>query len=262
MNWTEGALARHSRGKGWNSELGKQKQYIAKARISVYDSSRPSIASLSIHPRQSDLSVAGLGKLLPRYLEQTSPHFQRQQTLGVSPQDQHVETLFREPLRNDEPLTIKSIASQGPFSATETNKRKHVTDRDEALDSKRRRLLAKGDWAGINVQRTLPLHFPARGDTAGCQLWGSHNRNPMGQQSTYRRQTEHGKEAVRRRFAAAPSGTQGRSRNVKIRIGSEDIRVGESSQSEATNRHKAPLRTTNSESEYLQESTTIPNSLW
>src|SRR6478609_2791856 len=32
MNWTEGALARHSRRKGWDKDAARQKQYFAKAR--------------------------------------------------------------------------------------------------------------------------------------------------------------------------------------------------------------------------------------
>ncbi|KAK2037180.1 hypothetical protein LZ31DRAFT_428511, partial [Colletotrichum somersetense] len=162
MNWTEGALARHSRGRGWNPELAKQRQNFAKARAGPRAASRPNITSISILPRQPESPTLHPGKLPPRTLLESSPHFQYRQSPRDDNGECHVGHSPRQRSREEEPSMEGRDFSKLHGSMHTSAKRKHAVDDEEALDVKRRRLLQKTDWAGIKVQKPTPFHFSAR----------------------------------------------------------------------------------------------------
>ncbi|KAK1985125.1 hypothetical protein LZ30DRAFT_541285, partial [Colletotrichum cereale] len=162
MNWTEGALARHSRGRGWKPELAKQRQYFAKARAGLRGASGPNIASISIVPRQSESPMGHPGKLPPRTLTQSSPHFQPRQSPHSETGGCHVGHSPHQRPQEEEPSMAGRSFPKLHGSVHTSAKRNHTVDDEEALDVKRRRLLQKSDWAGINVPKSMPFHFSAR----------------------------------------------------------------------------------------------------
>ncbi|KAK2058352.1 hypothetical protein LY76DRAFT_477537, partial [Colletotrichum caudatum] len=162
MNWTEGALARHSRGRGWNSELAKQRLYFAKARAGPRGASRPNITSISILPRQPESPTLHPVKQPPRTLQESSPHFQHRQSPREDDEECHIGHLPRQHSREEEPPTEGRGFPKLHGSMHTSTKRKHTVDGEEALDVKRRRLLQKTDWAGIKVEKPIPFHFSAR----------------------------------------------------------------------------------------------------
>lgn len=249
MNWTEGALARHLRGKGLKPEISKQKQYFAKTRPGPRDASKPT-ASIPFLSRPSSLPKALPEKQSPRALIQSSPYFQRRQSQQVEAQERHSGHSLHQRLRDDGLSTanrdfLKSHMSNG--------KRRHTTGREETLDTKRRRLLQKGDWAGINVQKPMPLQFSARGNSAGGQIWGYRNKHRAGQPASFFEKLKHSRKNALRGHGTSHSSTQGGDRVVRIRIGSEDVRFGGGSQATTRSSHQNSPRTV-TQSKGLQQS--------
>ncbi|KZL63510.1 hypothetical protein CT0861_03229 [Colletotrichum tofieldiae] len=242
MNWTEGALARHSRGKGWKPELAKQKQYFAKARGGLQKASKPSLASVSFLSRQPDLPTGYPGKRPPKILTLSSPHFQRRQSQHDGTRGHHFGRSTRQRPREEDPSTGDREFPKPHLSPHIYSKRKHTVDEKEDLNAKRRRLLQKSDWAGINVQKAMPLHFPASGNLAGNRIWGFRNSHATGQPAPFFRRISHNEITLRGR-ATSHSSTQDGDRGIRIRIGSEDVQLGTGSQNTTKSPHKRSLRT-------------------
>ncbi|KAK1584848.1 uncharacterized protein LY79DRAFT_591869 [Colletotrichum navitas] len=161
MNWTEGALARHSRGRGWNPELAKQRQYFAKARAGFRVTSKPDLASISILPRRPESPTVRPGKQPSRTLMESSPHFQHRQSPHGDNGERHVGHSLHQRQQEVKP-SMDGRGFPKPHGSMHTSaKRRHIVGDEEALDVKRRRLLQKADWAGINVPKPIPFHFSA-----------------------------------------------------------------------------------------------------
>ncbi|KAJ4410968.1 hypothetical protein N0V82_009119 [Gnomoniopsis sp. IMI 355080] len=140
MNWTEGALVRHSRpGKG-REVLLRQKEYFARVRAGVPNAnvktSPPSISFLA-HPALS------------------SPARHRSSTSKTSaPSSSKKRTLNHDPFKtsgshyspNDDDLKLPTAADF-----------QEVQVKEEALRQKRRKLLLKGDWTGISLQKPIEM---------------------------------------------------------------------------------------------------------
>lgn len=162
MNWTEGALHRNSHRKGWNADTARQKQYFAKARSGLKH--RPPSDS----PHRKALFV-------PSYItEDRASH-----GIGHGPNS----TSLRTKLRSSSLSTRKGLAHLSSDSATLTSRdddqisdnrlsvelgldssQKHdvaVRYNSVSLEAKRRRLLEKNDWSGIEFQRPLLLQYPS-----------------------------------------------------------------------------------------------------
>ncbi|KAI0012695.1 hypothetical protein F4779DRAFT_18289 [Xylariaceae sp. FL0662B] len=139
MNWTEGNLSRHSRGRKRNALLTRQKQHFAKARSKLLGGSiKQSPRSLSffgINYSSSSSQVQGISTSAP-YTVLASP-------LGVSKWEQK-----RPP---DSKHGIKSEAS--------------------AIHEKRRRLLEKSDWVGLDLQKPIEFNFSSQPHAAGNSRW-------------------------------------------------------------------------------------------
>ncbi|OHW93702.1 hypothetical protein CSPAE12_07427 [Colletotrichum incanum] len=242
MNWTEGALARQSRGKGWKPELAKQKQYFAKARAGLPNASKPSVASVSFLSRQPDMPTAHPGKRPPKTLIQSSPHLRRRQSQHGETRGRHFGRSPRQRPREEEPSTVNHDSPKLHMSLRTNSKRKHTVDEKEDMDMKRRRLLQKSDWAGINVQKAMPLQFSASSNLAGSQIWGFRNKHATGQPAPFFQRISRDKITMRE-SAPSHSGTQVEDSGIRIRIGSEDIRLGIGSQITTKSPHKRFLRT-------------------
>ncbi|EXF74500.1 hypothetical protein CFIO01_01978 [Colletotrichum fioriniae PJ7] len=270
MNWTEGALARHSRGKGWKPEIAKQKQYFAKARSGLHGPPKPGLDSISFLSQQVNPSAYPT-KRLPTVLSQNLPHFQQHQqhqqhrhsqhrqynqnNQHNAPQDHRLRMSPRQPEWKEPLVAMDQGILQEPRSQHAARKRKLPDDDPELLDAKRHRLLQKGDWAGISVQKSLPLHFSGAGNSDGRQIWGFRNKHPTGQSGSIWEQN-----GIRRRplqgKATSCISTQGGDKDVRIRIGSEDIRYSGGSQITArSSRNRLPRTATQSknlrQSEYF-----------
>ncbi|KAK7408380.1 hypothetical protein QQX98_009476 [Neonectria punicea] len=154
MNWTEGALARHSRRKGWDKDAARQKQYFAKARARKSETA----------PKRTLHASSFIPDYIPR-----SPQVQHQQQTPS-------------PTRTKQTTSRKRLFSQrdgkGDPAATPLGQRahpplgKHRLDLDNTgkqpsqqgnssvnLDAKRRKLLEKNDWTGVSFQKPILVDF-------------------------------------------------------------------------------------------------------
>ncbi|KAK2015180.1 hypothetical protein LZ32DRAFT_164730 [Colletotrichum eremochloae] len=250
MNWTEGALARHSRGRGWKPELAKQRQYFAKARAGLRVVSGPNIASISVLPRLPESPTLHRGKQPPRTLIQSSPHFQPQQSPHGNNGECRVDhSPHKRPQEEEPSMEGRSFPELDRLMHTSA-KRKHTVDDEVALDVKRRRLLQKTDWAGINVPKSVPFHFSARNNLAGNQIWGFRKKHDTRKPAPFFQQIRH-KNALRGP-ATTYSSTRDGGREVRIVIGNEDIRLGSEASNTEKNIHKRSLRTLSRSNNYYR----------
>lgn len=151
MNWTEGNLARHSRGRKHKDEFLRQKEHFAKVRagllnpkitisspsVSLFDQAPYSISGASPRSRQRGPS----NPFRQRSREATSPHISRY--FG------HVNTRLPDP----SPLQKEQAEA-------------------ETLGLKRQKLLMKRDWVGTDLQKPIQLEF-SKPRTALDNPWGS-----------------------------------------------------------------------------------------
>ncbi|KAL4723672.1 hypothetical protein ACLX1H_009314 [Fusarium chlamydosporum] len=147
MNWTEGALARHSRRKGWDKDVARQKKYFAKVRAR----------------KNAPASSKGLDitSFVPDYIPQT----QRPQdslpasfTPAKKPRTPKRRLIHGQPDANRTPrrdfVQGVNLELPKPNGATE-NPPARLSENDcPELDiaTKRRRLLEKADWTGKSSQ--------------------------------------------------------------------------------------------------------------
>ncbi|OHE97941.1 hypothetical protein CORC01_06804 [Colletotrichum orchidophilum] len=160
-------------------------------------------------------------------------------------------------MRNENLFTVDQGTQQKRVSLRAAKKRKPADDGPELLDAKRLRLLQKGDWAGINVQKSLPIHFSGGGSSDRRQIWGFRNKYSKGQSSPFWEQDGSSRRPLQGK-AMSYSSTQGGDRDVRIRIGSEDIRYGGGSQTTKRSSRIRPLPTVTQSSnlrrsEYFQQ---------
>ncbi|KAI0386999.1 hypothetical protein F5Y04DRAFT_74867 [Hypomontagnella monticulosa] len=189
MNWTEGNLSRHSKGRQRNELLVKQKQHFAKVRNGLL---RGAI-------KQSPISIS----FLPT---------QRRQDVT----------------RRDDP---DSLVYKRPSSPLLANKRKRaqgsVVDlgHESSIHEKRRKLLDKGDWVGLNLQQPINITFPAKVHAATGSKW-SRVDPPRNRAAPKRRE-----QVTISRLEAAPNLY---SPSLKIQIGGKEIHPNASRASQSS----------------------------
>lgn len=159
MNWTEGALARHSRRKGWDKDTARQKQYFAKARAR----------------KNAPASSKGLvvESFVPDYIPQTERHQDRPSTSSTPAKKQKTPKRKLIHRQHDISKTPRQKSIQGVnlelpkpdgqidhSPARWTNKNDHESD----IARKRRKLLEKGDWTGVSTQKPLMVGFAGQKD--------------------------------------------------------------------------------------------------
>lgn len=140
MNWTEGNLARHSRASKGREVLLRQKAHFAKARAGLLNAnvkiSPPSISAFAHSVRSSPArSHSARSKL-----SATSP-FQKRNRYKSPLQVSHY---FRHDNSHEVPTPPDVQKDQAEV---------------EALRQKRRKLLLKGDWTGIKLQKPIEMEF-------------------------------------------------------------------------------------------------------
>ncbi|KAI1085142.1 hypothetical protein F5B20DRAFT_589912 [Whalleya microplaca] len=139
MNWTEGNLSRHSRGRKRNALLTRQKQHFAKARNNLLG------GGIKQSPRS--LSFFGINH---------SQDLEHRGSMASAPY-----TALSSPLE-----VIKWERKKPPDSHFNTKAL------SSAIHEKRRKLLEKSDWVGLNMQQPIEIKFPGQLQAASNSRWG------------------------------------------------------------------------------------------
>ncbi|KAK2755437.1 hypothetical protein CKAH01_01329 [Colletotrichum kahawae] len=227
MNWTEGALARHSRGPGWRSDVARQQEYFAKVRAGRRETSKPDISSISFFQRHSPNSRVQLQKNSQAHHAPSTPHAQSQ----LSHQNSQSRPGYR---RNSEQLQRGDghvggfVSARSLATVNQSAKRQRISDPDDAFEAKRRRLLKVSDWAGLNMQKTLSMEFPVHENRAG-KMWNFHRKQTTRDHGPFVDRNGHPAQASRIRLLSKQGSTHHGSPSIHIRIGS-DVQNGGSSQ--------------------------------
>ncbi|KAI0407734.1 hypothetical protein F4802DRAFT_525363 [Xylaria palmicola] len=145
MNWTEGSLARHSRGRQRNALVARQKQHFAKARSSL-------LAGRTGHA-PVEISFLGPGSALDEPSRMPLSRGRRDEASIP------LLSLNREPRRGN-----STRLDEGGLQVLPTS-----------LD-RRNRLLEKPDWAGLTLQKPLDISFP--GQIYATKRWTGVARTP------------------------------------------------------------------------------------
>lgn len=233
MNWTEGNLARHSRGKAAKNEvLRRQKQHFAKARSRL----------LNGEPRQSPIIISFLDSPIVR---QPAEHVSSPEHDGPAlPEDQHHSPSSRsnsnierghrpvhDPIehRPRDPFISQPEITRNESSTKQPAARKAETTLERASREKRRKLLDKTDWAGLTMQQPLDLTFP--GQMRVGRIWS--NTSPADRGTTEKsRHFVRGRPANREKSIRYRNGDrrlQPTSQRIKVKVGSQDTYFGNGS---------------------------------
>ena len=217
MNWTEGSLARHSRGRSAKETLLRQKQHFAKVRSGLSNS----------NAKISPSSISFLGRI-------SSPHSSQHSSVGHgSGSGPATKRRKINPAPADPDVSILGLASRRFKSSGLTQL---ARQEGQALDESRKRLLQKSDWVGIAIQKPLDLQFPVARITSGHpwsqhgshgSTWRSSARHIMGSQ--YDQMKSDHREG-RQHTNVSPI------QNFRIRVGSREIRLGTSSNTSSERR--------------------------
>lgn len=183
MNWTEGNLARHSRGRQRNQLLVRQKQHFAKARSNLINGgAKQSPIAISF------LGTEHIGGLRSR--DTSSKVSSRQHTSPLqnghrhrNPEERlHPKTESMPPLngcahvsdaghREGRLLPEAVQPPQGHKRLLDSQSSGVDKDQSSLLQEKRRKLLSKADWVGISIQQPLDLAFPGQRNRHDNSRW-------------------------------------------------------------------------------------------
>ncbi|KAI1658116.1 hypothetical protein F4813DRAFT_388897 [Daldinia decipiens] len=178
MNWTEGNLSRHSRGRQRNELLTRQKQHFAKVRNNL----------LKSDVKRSPVSISFLGTQYSRDLKR----------------------------RDDS----SSAAYKLPSSPLLAEKRKRARssldnpDHQTSTREKRKRLLERADWVGLNLQQPIDITFPGQLQASIGSRWSKVER------SRVRMIRKHREDSHTSRPGGSPNSHDP---SLKIQIGSQQI---------------------------------------
>ncbi|ROW08163.1 hypothetical protein VPNG_06925 [Cytospora leucostoma] len=216
MNWTEGTLNRHSRGRKGKETILRQKQYFAKARSGLLNAnvqkSPPSISFLA-HP--------SLSSPLTRF------------TSG--------RPTSSSPKRRSDALESSRYFSglQSKLPSPATFQRQQTEE--EALRQKQRKLLLKGDWVGTDIQKPIDMRF-SKQQASTSNAWGA--RLARHESSRARLRQLLGVKHEDGRSKAHQSGLKSSNPNsfgkIRIRVGSRERTLGTSSNTGRSHRGQAP----------------------
>ncbi|GKU00366.1 hypothetical protein FLAG1_02486 [Fusarium langsethiae] len=217
MNWTEGALARHSRRKGWDKDAARQKQYFAKARAR----------------KNAPSSSKGLDivSFVPDYIKQPQPQQPQNHYSTSSTPAKKQKTPKRKlvHIQNDNNKTscrdlVHGINIELPKSGGEPSLVRHSKKDSQELDiaTKRRKLLEKNDWIGVSTQKPLMVNSAWRKD-----------RSPRPQGTSNFRQDLTPLIPTYDQYGHSNKRTLGRLSNneMRINIGSQNLRWSRESNS-------------------------------
>ncbi|KEZ45182.1 hypothetical protein SAPIO_CDS2634 [Scedosporium apiospermum] len=179
MNWTEGNLARHTRGRGHTRDLTRQRQNFASARRAQALRSTTGASSKPARAPAEEIQSSF-------FRDSCLPSKDRPQ------EDNHV----RKPSKAKETTPILTAALEKAVQR-DTNKRKRGLERgqrnDDDLEAKRRRLLAMPDWAGLEMQEEierLQTLSDRRWDRSAVERGGDMPSHLMTSQQAWRRRSK------------------------------------------------------------------------
>ena len=225
MNWTEGSLARHSRGRSAKETILRQKQHFAKVRSGLSNS----------NVKNSPVAVSFLGHVSSHHL---SPRSSLERVELPSTQNHNsLSTPSRKRRRTSLSLGQGNISSpkEGNLCFNMTGPSSSSQQEEKALDESRRKLLQKSDWVGIAMQKPLDLHFSMPRNTPG-HPWGEYNPR----HATLRRSARHligsrYDELKRSQWGGTrPRQSSVHARDFRIRVGSREVQLGVSSNAQVS----------------------------
>ncbi|OIW28509.1 hypothetical protein CONLIGDRAFT_644689 [Coniochaeta ligniaria NRRL 30616] len=219
MNWTEGKLARHSRarqGKQSKQTLLRQKEHFAKARAGLLPNAS----------KQTPPSVPLFPSAVSRHTEDST--FAAMLHHTTAPVD--IPERLKRPRLSSSPRGHPSTGR--PVSSHHFGQRK-IGPRDPdpssagglddtAIREKRRKLLREHDWAGIRMQKPIPVRF---------------EQNPSGESKWNRRRRSTASRArhlIGDRYGQLRNVNDSiehpqRTQDVRVTVGSQEVRLGEGS---------------------------------
>lgn len=245
MNWTEGNLARHSRGKtAKNEALKRQKQHFAKARSRL----------LNGEPRQSPITISFLNSPIARQPPEhasspghdgpSSPEDQLHSPSSPSSssvshgQRQLLHDWVEEHHHHDPFISKPEIASDKSDTKRPAT-RKAETTSERSSREKRRKLLDKTDWAGLTMQQPLDLVFP--GQVRAGRVWSNIDTSDRGTAEKSRRFDR--ERPVNReksiRYRNGDKKLQPTVQRFKVQVGSQDTYIGNDSSPLSSRRRRA-----------------------
>jgi hypothetical protein len=219
MNWTEGKLARHSRarqGKQSKQTLLRQKEHFAKARAGLLPNpSKQTSPSIALFP----FAVSGdagnslfAATLRPSTASGDRTEHPKRRRLSSSPRN-HAST--------SQPVSGYHFG-QGSKEQHYSNPSSAGGVDNPAILEKRRKLLRENDWAGIRMQKPIPVHFEQ--SPPGDKRWTRRRRSTVGK-------TRHpvGDRHDQPRKVKDSIGHPFQNRDVRVTVGSQEVRLGEGS---------------------------------
>ncbi|KAI1370778.1 hypothetical protein F4677DRAFT_343419 [Hypoxylon crocopeplum] len=190
MNWTEGNLARHSRGRQRNELLTRQKQHFAKVRNNL----------LRGGVKQSPISISFIGT------QHSQASGRRDGSGGPSSRPQSSPLLVEKRKRSQD--------VRGDLEG------------QSSIREKRKRLLDKADWVGLDLQQPIDITFPGQLQASTGSRWSRVDRPRI--------------HAVRKRREIADTpqleATQVHSPRLKVQVGSQEIHPSMSTTSQPMTR--------------------------
>ncbi|KAI1875647.1 uncharacterized protein JN550_001933 [Neoarthrinium moseri] len=224
MNWTEGNLARHSRGHAKNEVLKRQKQHFANARNRL----------LNGNVKQSPVKISFLSpdyvhhlRKEPEYALSPSTHL-RSPALPSTDVGGHSRSTKQsfDPQADDaeETASIAVCLNTNPFSGARKRSALDAKADQEnpRVYDKRRKLLRKPDWAGLEFQQPIELVFSGNKQASGGRPWRMIEQPSHGARLNLvqpMRTREIGQEEL---GVSPPALTQAGPANMKIQIGSQE----------------------------------------
>ncbi|KFH45093.1 hypothetical protein ACRE_041590 [Hapsidospora chrysogenum ATCC 11550] len=218
MNWTEGALNRHSRRKGWNPDVARQRQYFAKARLRAQQ------------PAVSNSSDTQSTPFVPNYISQpnkTSHQAPPMETSHPRPKASRPSSRKRLAylLNSPTPPLVDKGHSKGVPSPGEPlghgRSEFPLCGEKQDIQGKRRKLLEKSDWSGIEFQKPLIVDYAP----------GVSRKGPGASQKQHKSDDDHCRNQLIRRHGDHPhkdqemDGRQGHGHEpIHLRIGSQSLR--------------------------------------
>lgn len=174
MNWNEGSLSRHTRGKGWKEDDARQKEHFAKARA----------RSKAAPPT----SVSGEPSFVPSYIPQIATASQGQSEPGPAPSNPRPGTASAaDPDSQDAGSDWNQFALALAMPDRGSQQGSGGDDNDESpsdlsnLQARRKQhLLGKQNWAGVGGSSLVEKwrDFPSKpADAAAATTPGGKQRS-------------------------------------------------------------------------------------
>ena len=167
MNWTEGNLARHTRSRITRGKetLLRQKKYFAKVRSGFAKTTAKDRPTLSIGNEFDPQPPPSRGAKRRPSTQSLSPASQKRRRRDTS-SSQSVNAL----------PTVSGYFHPG---SSDGRSRQHPGPQDneapQVLEKKRHRLLMRGDWVGVKMQKPIPVNFTR--ERRNGQVWDRPRRS-------------------------------------------------------------------------------------